>query len=287
MVRPRTARVRNLSRAGVSPARLVVRRVRCRLGVASRRGSSFRPLVSRGAAQLHQPSGAVSDFLALRHFLPLVQNSTVAVYADNTTALAYLRNQGGHQVCGLEPDSSGPPSLGRAPFNLSSASIYHGSQQRVGRLSFSSTSGSGFRVDPELSVFQQLRRKWPVSIDLFATSLNHRCLPLFFSVPRSQCSWDGCASPTMGWVAGVCLSSICSYSCDSEKAPLVLWGPADNHSSLLAPEAVVSGAFGACSERSSGSASGQGSFEPVSCAPSTSGAVKASSSCLETIQRFV
>ena len=34
-------------------------------------------------------------FLALRHFLPLVQNSTVAVYADNTTALAYLRNQGG------------------------------------------------------------------------------------------------------------------------------------------------------------------------------------------------
>ena len=36
MVRPRTARVRNLSRAGVSPARLAVRRVRCRLEGASR-----------------------------------------------------------------------------------------------------------------------------------------------------------------------------------------------------------------------------------------------------------
>ena len=91
----------------------------------------------------------------------------------------------------------------------------------------------------------------------------------------------------MGWVAGVCLSFLCAYSCDSEKAPLVLWGPADNHSSLLAPEALVSGASGACSGRSGGSASGQGSFGPTSCAPSASGAVKASSSCLETIQRFV
>ena len=34
-------------------------------------------------------------FYALRHFLPLVQNTTVAVYADNTTALAYLQNPGG------------------------------------------------------------------------------------------------------------------------------------------------------------------------------------------------
>ena len=40
VVRPRTARVQNLSQAGVSLARLVVRRVRCRLGGASWRGSS-------------------------------------------------------------------------------------------------------------------------------------------------------------------------------------------------------------------------------------------------------
>ena len=31
----------------------------------------------------------------------------------------------------------------------------------------------------KLSVFQQLRRRWPVSIDLFTTSLNHCCLPYF------------------------------------------------------------------------------------------------------------
>ena len=34
-------------------------------------------------------------FYALQHFLPLVRNTSVAVFADNTTALAYLKNQGG------------------------------------------------------------------------------------------------------------------------------------------------------------------------------------------------
>ena len=34
-------------------------------------------------------------FHALEHFLPIVRGSLVAVFSDNTTALAYLRNQGG------------------------------------------------------------------------------------------------------------------------------------------------------------------------------------------------
>ena len=61
-------------------------------------------------------------------------------------------------------------------------------------------------------------------------------LTLFVSVPQSQCFWDGGSSPTMRWVAGVCFSSLCADSCGSVKALLILWGPADNHSSLLAPE---------------------------------------------------
>ena len=73
-------------------------------GGVPRRGCRFRALVSRGASQLHKPSGAVGSFLCApafsstcsqRHFLPLVRNTSVAVFADNTTALAYLKNQGG------------------------------------------------------------------------------------------------------------------------------------------------------------------------------------------------
>ena len=110
---------------------------------------------------------------------------------------------------------------------------------------------------------------------------------IFFSLPRSQFDRDRCASPTVGWVAGVCLSSLCSDSSGAKEAPLVLWGAADDHSSLLASEAVVSGAPGVSGGRSSGSASGQGYVEPASLSSTTSGSVKASSSCMETIQRFV
>ena len=91
----------------------------------------------------------------------------------------------------------------------------------------------------------------------------------------------------MEWVAGVCLSSLCADSSGAKEAPLVLWGADDDHSSLLAPEAMVSGALGVGGGRSSGSASGQGSVEPASLSSAASGSVKASSSCLETIQRFV
>ena len=135
-------------------------------------------------------------FFALQHFLPVVQNATVVVYADNSTVLAYLRNLG-HQIRGLELGGSGSSALGGAPCHLPSASIHHVAQHRVGRFSFSSTSDSGFRV------------------------------------------------------------------------------------------AMVSGAIGTGSGRSGGSASGQGSVEPASCSSSALGSVKASSSCLETIQRFV
>ena len=90
----------------------------------------------------------------------------------------------------------------------------------------------------------------------------------------------------MRWVAGVCFSSICADSCGSLIVPLVLWGPPDNHSSLLAPEALFSGVSGAGSRRADGSASGQGSIVLASCSLTASGSVKAGSSCLVTIRRL-
>ena len=108
---------------------------------------------------------------------------------------------------------------------------------------------------------------------------------IFFSLPRSQCFGDGCSSSELGWVAGVCLSSLVPNSSSSEEAPVVLWGPADHHSAILAPEAVVSGSARSGGRRSGRSSTVQGSTSAT--LPSVpSGGVQAVASCVETIQRF-
>ena len=60
---PRAARAGNIPRTSVSPARLVVRRLRCRLGGSPRRPSRFRPLVSRPTPQLDKSSRALGDIV--------------------------------------------------------------------------------------------------------------------------------------------------------------------------------------------------------------------------------
>ena len=106
---------------------------------------------------------------------------------------------------------------------------------------------------------------------------------IFFSLPRSQCPGDGCSSSKLEWVAGVCLSFLVTHSSSSEEAPVVLWGPADHHSSILASEAVVSGSSRSGGRRSGCSSTVQGSSAT---APLPSGSVQAVASCLETIKRF-
>ena len=165
--------------------------------------------------------------------------------------LAFLRNQVGTRSAVFEPDGSWSSALGGAPFHLSYASVHHGAQHHVGEFFLSSQSNSGFRVDPEtVSVSAALEKVAGVNRPVRNLTTSP-LLTLFFSVPQSQCSW----------VAGVCFSSLWADSCGSVKAPLVLWGPADNHSSLLALEALVSGVSGVSGagiRRAGGSAPGQG-----------------------------
>ena len=226
-------------------------------------------------------------FYALQHFLPLVRNTSVAVFADNTTALAYLKNQGGTRSAVLNQTAQ---DLLRWA-ELHSVTLLP--QFIMGR--------NNVLADALSRPNQILGSEWALKLSGFSAASEEVAsgnrsvcnlsqsllLTIFFSLPRSQFHRDRCSSPTVGWVAGVCFSTLFSNSCGSEEAPLVLWGPADDHSTLLAPEGVVSGAPGVSGGRTSGSASGPGSFEPASCTSATSGSVKASSSCLETIQRFV
>ena len=124
---------------------------------------------------------------------------TIAVFCNNITAVAYLRKEGGT----------------RSPFlNSIAQGILHWSESLAIRLAPQFIPGSLNVLADTLSrphqlphtewslnleVFQSLCSRWPVQVDLFATSENCRC-SIFFSPFRDPLaagtgaflqSWDG------------------------------------------------------------------------------------------------
>ena len=136
---------------------------------------------------------------AIRGFLPHLRGQTVAIYSDNSTALAYLRKQGGTHSSSLNgvvqallrlcEDQSVrllpqfiPGHLNVLADSLSSRSQVLGSEWTLCH-----------------QAFTELLRRWPATIDLFAAAMTHR-LPVYFSPmfdPMSAGtdamlqSWDG------------------------------------------------------------------------------------------------
>ena len=213
---------------------------------------------------------------ALLFFALQISNCTVAVFADNSTAIACLRNQGGTRSQVLSSISQrilrwaeSLPVVLAPQFIMGRNNVIADSLSRPNQI-----LGSEWTLKAE--VFQDLQKRWPVSIDLFATSLNHQCCPFFFfSVPRSERSGHGYSAP-----------ELISHTGSSEEAPVVIWSPPDHHSSLLATETVVSGPSGSGGGRSGSSAAVSRPPTTATLPSSSSRSVRAVTSCMETIQRF-
>ena len=265
----------------------MVRRLGCRLGCSSRWPGRFWPLVAGRSSRVHQSAGASSHLLCAPAFSSAGPQHLGGRVLRQHDGSGLSEESGRYQVGSIERDSSRPSPMVGAPLCEAPSSIHYRPQQRLGELPVSAKSNSGLRMDTEdacvPSTSAAVASRYRSVCNISKSPLH----TILFSLPRSQFHRDRCASPTVEWVAGVCLSSLCADSSSAQEAPLVLWGADDGHSALLAPEAVVSGALGVGGGRSSGSASGQGSVEPASLSSAAFGSVKASSSCVETIQRFV
>ena len=118
--------------------------------------------------------------LGLHHFRDQIQGLTVAMYCDNTTAVAYLRNQGGTVSDSLNQEAQAilrwaeEMKLTLVPqFIIGKDNVIADSLSRRNQI-----IGSEWSLHPE--VFLELQRKWPVTLDLFATSLNKKC-PVYFA----------------------------------------------------------------------------------------------------------
>ena len=125
--------------------------------------------------------------LGLHQFQSSLQGRTVAVFCDNTTEVAYLCKEGGTRsplLTSLAQEIlrwTVSLSFRLAPqFLPGSINVLADALSRPHQLPHSEWS-------LHLTVFQSVRRLWPVQIDLFATSANHRC-SIYFLLFRDPMS---------------------------------------------------------------------------------------------------
>ena len=127
------------------------------------------------------------ELLAVRrgllHFQSSLLGKTVAVFCDNVTAVAYLRKEGGTRSPLLNSIAqeilrwSESLHISLAPqFIPGSRNVLADTLSRPHQLPSTEWSLN-------MEVFLSLRRLWPIQIDLFATSENHRC-SIYFSPIR-------------------------------------------------------------------------------------------------------
>ena len=109
---------------------------------------------------------------------------------------------------------------------------------------------------------------------------------VFFSLPRSECLGYGRSSSELGWLSGVCLSTLTPDTPGSEETPLIIWGPYDAHYSVVTSAALVPGTSGVGSGRFSSTSIVSRSAQTASFPLSSSGSIQAVSSCVETLQQF-
>ena len=143
-------------------------------------GAHLREEVASGPWSLEEAELSINarELLAveysLQYFAPQIMNSTVALFADNSTAIEYLRNQEGTRsqlfnsiAQRILRWAESLPVVLAPQFIMGRNNVLADSLSRPNQI-----LGSEWTL--KTKVFQDLRKRWPVSIDLFATSLNHQ-----------------------------------------------------------------------------------------------------------------
>ena len=168
-------------------------------GRPSRLSGRFRPVGPPTDSVVYNTRELLAVQLGLIQFRSALQGRTVAVFYDYATAVTYLRKEGGTRSPLLNTLAQEflrwtvSLSIRLAPqFLPGSDNVLADALSRPLQLPHTEWSLN-------MTLFLSLRRLWPVQIDLFATSANHRYSIYFspFRDPRSAGtdaflqSWDG------------------------------------------------------------------------------------------------
>ena len=218
----------------------------------------------------------------LRALCALLEGRVVAVFSDNTTAVAYLRRQGGTLSPALNVVAQRVLRWAEQ-LNIILMPQFVPGRNNVVADALSRPNqvlGSEWMLHQE--VFNWLRERWPVTIDLFASSLSHRCSVYFAPVSDPMAagtdamlrSWDllqAYAFPPFAMISQVLATVRASQNLEL---------------TLIAPTSVVSRATSAADSASSSSSVSVGPPAAATCQEVSPEPVHASSSCVETLRRF-
>ena len=112
-------------------------------------------------------------------FQESLRGQTIAVFADNTTALAYLRRQGGTFSPLLNQIAQRVLRWVESQQMVLLPQFVQGKRNVVADALSRPHQVIGSEWTLHQEVFDHLRKSWPVTVDLFASSLNHRCSVYF------------------------------------------------------------------------------------------------------------
>ena len=194
----------------------------------------------------------------LHHFALRLVDSTMAVYEDNSTAVAYLLNQGGTHSPLLNTIAQrilrwaeSLPLVLAPQFIMGKNNVLADALSRPNQI-----LGSEWTL--KRKGFLDLRKRWPVMIDLFPTSSNHQC-SLYFSpfhdldalgMDALLQDWDGYqvyAFPPWSLIPLV-LKKLCSSSGVLMTLIAVLWHQRPWYLELVVDGPIPLRCFAICSD---------------------------------------
>ena len=191
--------------------------------------------------------------LGLYQFRSTLQGRPVAVFCDNTTAVAYTSQGGWHQDSSPQLLGSGVLALDGIPLHSPSSTVPPGLQQRPRRRPVSPSPAPTFgvvSVPDRLSILV----KTLAGPNRFICPLRHSSLfDLLLTIPGSDVSSHGRVSPVMGRSSGLCVPSGGYHSACSRDAPGLHGDGAHPSGSTLGPVPLVLGPAPAFAGSSSGS----------------------------------
>ena len=152
--------------------------------------------------------GLLAVLYGVQGFLPVLQGRSASLFANTTTALSYLRKQGGTHSATLNVVAQTilwlcerhrvrlVPQFIPGTLNVLADSLSRRSQ----------VLGSEWTLCHQ--AFRNLLRLWPATIDLFATAMTGPSARVLCADVRPSVSGHGRHDAVVGWPSGLCPSSL-------------------------------------------------------------------------------